>query len=112
MIRAPIRPRTTTPPTTPPTIAAILVLEPPLLLPELLPVTLAGEVDLVVDPVGGREDSAPFVFWARVTLNEFETYDDILGIASKSRIVPSYGDVLIGISWHLGSNGNLLGVAR
>jgi hypothetical protein len=73
VIRLPMRPRATSPPTTPPTITGVfgraltgVVVPPPLL--------------AVLEDVE-REDSAPFILIARVTLNVSETYENILETA-------------------------------
>jgi hypothetical protein len=64
-MRAPIRPRPTTPPITPPTIAGILVVEPPWLPAELEVGRWMDEADLLIAvavlAVAGRDDSTPLI---------------------------------------------------
>ena len=112
MIRAAIRPRATTPPTTPPIIAGVLLTVELLL---LLWAGTAENVDLEVvlgEGCGRCVDSIPSMLWARVTLNDPETYENILAIDFQSPIKCKYRNILIRIGWNLDSNWDVLIIAE
>jgi hypothetical protein len=62
---------------------------------------------------GGREDSTPLVLKARLALNVFETYENVLAIACHNPLIEiRYRNIQIRVGWHLDSNWEFLTVAE